>query len=53
MSEIDYEKFNEDIRRMVHIAKKMYQNYNNRREKGESTDPSIQMEHSIDSIIVL
>ncbi len=53
MSEWDYEKFDKDIQKMVHIAKRMYKNFNSRREKGRSTDPSIQTEHSVDSIIVL
>ncbi len=53
MSEWDYEKFDNDIQKIVHIAKRMYQNLNNRKESGRNTDPSIQTKHSVDSIIVL
>ncbi len=53
MSEWDYEKFHKDIQKMVHIAKRMYQNFNNKKERSGDTDPSIQMENRVDSIIVL
>ncbi len=56
MSEVNYEKFEKDIRKTVHIAKIMYRKLNskkNEREDDTSNGSSIPSNRVIDSIIML